>query len=1025
MKKVLCRSLVLALGMALVASAAFAKRGGGYASHQRDSQTSVRVDPMDRTMDGLSPASAALTTTTLYTQTFDVGATCSEAGWTKVDGTAQIAVFWHIDDFVGANVNAGDSLAALAGGKSLWCGARAAATGITCGYLTLPGYGSGWNQSWRTKLCIPVSGDNLLDVSFLLETDSEPAYDALFLEYTTDCVAPFQSWTALDGGIGVWDGIQGPIPVGGSYAVTGGPVKVRLRFAADGGFADDDALYDSHAGASVVDNLVAEGLALEDFEGEAVGATTSNDWEGFGETGYGIHMALFSGISLVQQDACAKNLSCQWAAISASTETYACGGFPLQAAVPKGNADGQYLNNNVMSPVFALAGTGAVINLQFTVYRDMTLDGLVFYIWDVASINGVGCQAAWRSRGFVYFGAQKDYLINTFPVGDLIPASAVSMRVRFGVIDQCGVWCGVFGTGACHSHAPLLDKVRVYRVDIFGPVYSSRDIDMFQDTFPTNGTDTGVGRADAALSITASASPTILPGDSARIICSDPITAVPVTNPSGLMTDNLGGTGNQAGTNGNKAIYAFVHVLDNGVPSVTKTGAALSGGPEYPVKPGAVVANGKSWTRVQCWLRVASTSTFVVDLPDALFEAGDVIEFFFGATNTGGLTSYASGSNLGFVQSDIDVAALNASEFTILPLNGGSTTDILYVDGMDGRGAQGFFDVAFGQMNENPDRFDVRGPSSSVSNRPGTRVTDVSQQLVANYKKIIWDAGDLTQNLGDGTGAPEKSNDYAMVNAFLGGLISPGGVYICGDDYGAGLNAAAGASAVTFKSTYITFTLAGGNHRPTYGIAPQGVGTAGNAFAGDTWIIFGGCPLINDFDSFTPTGTSVSQSTYLDQISPSGDPVQSAEISKVTGNARVMISGYSFAYVRDDEENGVRDGSKHMYDILIWLQNTPDQPTDAKPVTVTRLEQNYPNPFNPQTTIAFSLRDRARVKIEVFSVNGELVKTLLDETRAAGAHLDVRWDGRNNANQPVSSGIYFYKLTTNNFSSTKKMVFLK
>ncbi|MCI0452758.1 MAG: hypothetical protein L0Z51_10275, partial [Candidatus Latescibacteria bacterium] len=319
---------------------------------------------MDRTMDGLSPASAALTTVPLYTQTFDVGATCSEAGWTKVDGTAQIAVFWHVDDMVGANSQAGDSLAVLAGTKSLWCGARAAATGLTCGYFTLPGYGNGWNQSWRTKACIPVTGD--LDVSFLMETDSEPAYDATVLEYTLDCTGPdYTGWTELDGGIGVWDGIQGPLAAGGAYPVAGSPVKVRLRFTADGGFSDEDALYDSHAGAIVVDNLVAEGLAMEDFEGEAPNATSSNDWEGFAEVGYGLNIALFSGISLVQQDACAKNLSCQWAAIQGSSETYACGGFPLQAAVPKGNSEGQYLQNEVWSPSFPVIGTGSVINYQF------------------------------------------------------------------------------------------------------------------------------------------------------------------------------------------------------------------------------------------------------------------------------------------------------------------------------------------------------------------------------------------------------------------------------------------------------------------------------------------------------------------------------------------------------------------------------------------------------------------------------------------------------------------------------------
>ena len=91
---------------------------------------------------------------------------------------------------------------------------------------------------------------------------------------------------------------------------------------------------------------------------------------------------------------------------------------------------------------------------------------------------------------------------------------------------------------------------------------------------------------------------------------------------------------------------------------------------------------------------------------------------------------------------------------------------------------------------------------------------------------------------------------------------------------------------------------------------------------------------------------------------------------------------------------------------------------------MNNLDQNYPNPFNPQTTIAYSLKERGRVKIDVYNVNGELVKTLLDENRDAGADK-VTWNGTNNANQPVSSGVYFYKLVTNNFSQTKKMVLLK
>lgn len=976
------------------------------------------VSPVDGpVLHGSRFALAATNTTVLASYTFDVGATCDAQGWTVVDATAQIAVFWHVDDFAGANVNVGDSYAPLAGTKSLWCGIRATSTGFACGYLALPGYGNNWNQTWQTKACIPVTGD--LDVSFLMDIDSEASYDATFIEYTTECVnpTPLSDWDLLDGGIGEWDGIQS-ITHTAAYAVTGSPAQVRLRFASDGGFADDDGFYDSHSGPVVIDNLQVEGLALEDFEGESVTATEANDWEADIIPGYGaFYMALFPGASLVQQEVCAKNLSCVWAAIAGSTETYACGGFPQQAAVPKGNADGQYINAEIWSPLIPLAGSGSVINYQFDVYRDFTLDGLVFYTWAVRSLEA-GCEGPWRDRNFAIFPGSKGWLRNISPVGDLIPATATHVRVRLGVIDQCGVWCGVIGTGACHSHAPLFDSVKVYRVEIVGPIWSTRDIDMFQDTFPADGSDNGIERADIALSITAQASPTILPGDSARVICSDPITAVPVTNPSGLMTDNLGGTGNQSGTNGNKACYLYVHVIDSGVPSITKTGAVLSGGPEYPFKD-TVVANGKTWTRIQCWLRVSSTSTFVVDLNDNLFEAGDVVEFFFGATNTNGQTSYCSGSSLTYVQSDIELAAEAASEFTILPLDGYG--DALYVDGMDGRGAQVYWDSAFEQIGVVPDRYDVRGPSSGVGNRPGTRVTDVAQQLNTNYSAIVWDCGDLSTGLGDGSGSPEKSNDYAMLNQFLNGIPNWGGVYISGDDAPSSLLSATGAAATTFRSTYITYSLTTSDHRPSFGVSPVGIASIGNALHGQSFVIFGGCPLLNDFDVMTPVGTSVMQMGYGTPAATNG-----AVVSKFTGNARVFLSGFSLIYIRDDEADGYLDRAVYLHRILRNMNvGSPGIPTQAPLVFVDQLEQNYPNPFNPQTTIAFSLKERARVRVDVFNVAGQLVKTLLDETRPAGSHQDVRWDGRDAGNRPAASGVYFYRLSAGDFLETRKMVLLK
>jgi hypothetical protein len=83
------------------------------------------------------------------------------------------------------------------------------------------------------------------------------------------------------------------------------------------------------------------------------------------------------------------------------------------------------------------------------------------------------------------------------------------------------------------------------------------------------------------------------------------------------------------------------------------------------------------------------------------------------------------------------------------------------------------------------------------------------------------------------------------------------------------------------------------------------------------------------------------------------------------------------------------------------------------------LAQNFPNPFNPSTNIAFALKQAADVSLEVFDVTGQKVATLVSGRQAAGDY-NVVFDASNQA-----SGVYFYKLTANNFTTTKKMVLMK
>lgn len=88
------------------------------------------------------------------------------------------------------------------------------------------------------------------------------------------------------------------------------------------------------------------------------------------------------------------------------------------------------------------------------------------------------------------------------------------------------------------------------------------------------------------------------------------------------------------------------------------------------------------------------------------------------------------------------------------------------------------------------------------------------------------------------------------------------------------------------------------------------------------------------------------------------------------------------------------------------------------------LKQNYPNPFNSNTTIPFGLPSDDNVRIVVFNSTGEMVRTLINGRFEAGTHI-VQWDGLDDAGKPVSSGVYLYKLETDNYLVSKKMILMK
>lgn len=99
---------------------------------------------------------------------------------------------------------------------------------------------------------------------------------------------------------------------------------------------------------------------------------------------------------------------------------------------------------------------------------------------------------------------------------------------------------------------------------------------------------------------------------------------------------------------------------------------------------------------------------------------------------------------------------------------------------------------------------------------------------------------------------------------------------------------------------------------------------------------------------------------------------------------------------------------------------------DAEPGSRTPpfLVGNYPNPFNPETVIAFKLREKSSVRLEVFNIRGELIRVLADRVFNAG-EIKVAWDGRDKQGQPAGSGVFIYRMETSGYSASGKMLLLR
>ncbi len=121
----------------------------------------------------------------------------------------------------------------------------------------------------------------------------------------------------------------------------------------------------------------------------------------------------------------------------------------------------------------------------------------------------------------------------------------------------------------------------------------------------------------------------------------------------------------------------------------------------------------------------------------------------------------------------------------------------------------------------------------------------------------------------------------------------------------------------------------------------------------------------------------------------------------------------------DARENGL-----NVYGSLVYYSPTDVDDGEKILPSAYELAQNYPNPFNPSTIVQFSLPRASHVSISVFNLLGQRIRVLADGNYPAGIHKLV-WDGKSDQGYSVASGVYFYRMQSDDFLQTRKMILMK
>jgi hypothetical protein len=982
-------------------------------------------------------------------------------------------VYWHIrNSFDGALV---DTLEAGSGDDTFIADNAAVLTNHDLCW----GFPDGYGTSWYQAICIRYVGDSLLDFDVLVDT--EGGFDFLFVQTDSACAAAtlvdYENAPSMTS-YNYRDDVEAISGQGGVHyedvALDGyGTADTHCVYIAlleDGAANQQDGLQPTANGAGlVVDNIVLTGSlpANIDFDGGDSPYTFQNLQD---NVPFGQWSRVFQNIS--DNDVCSGNITCAWLDTDHTNPTVA--NNPTQAYAPNQYVMKSWKDNAVIGPWVSLASTqnavGTVLSFRrFPGNSFATSKGM--QNWSVRSKtridntdspaggDSIDCVTSW-SHSFQWNSLSLwTWITSLFDMSSNVAVGAREIQMRFRQAD----WQWIAGVGPPTPFqpdaGPFFDRVRIGRRVLSGPAINEGIDNRYQtqDSAPKIG-ETGAW-----------------PGPD---YAQDPGGDIFGTTPFSRSTD--------AGINDQTANLILgdsttIIVTDvrggGGIASVEWYGCIVAG-PHAGKAPPPYTVGGNGFFAVPADSAYNGTlqqpGYWAIDMDDNYFRGGDQVLYFWLTSDVqGGYSSWPPGMSA----PPADLAEAEAEtgglfEWTALPAiewdpaylaavaaderndptqqeidNSSQKNCILYYNHINARRRSGDanrtpFQTTLDQLGYKGhyDVFDHSGLGNS-NNFLGAHMT-VAQ--ARGYSLIVMDAGARLVGapiIPDGVdwdgGKIDMDTWYtSWLQAVGQGTSIPNHTFwMIGQDWsqeGQGVQLEAQAQVSFVAPNQAT------SANP---IAVSVAAGLGGCVSGVTYALDGGCPIIRSYDAIAATGTAVETHTYdADGVSPvapgtKGAVVMNADVS--FGSNTIMMS-HPWSDIRDFGAPGTPEPEEELLAQVLSCvleapcQESPDpvdvpgeNPPVAAPPLKTVLHQNVPNPFNPVTTIKFDLARDGHVSLNIYDVAGRLVRTLVNEKMSAGHGFEAKWNGLDNTGNRTSSGVYFYRLVTADFSQTNKMVLMK